>query len=420
MDIAASQVYANFRAWVPRNVIPVGIQKPQEWVYYDWGPRNYPEPLICLHGLTSSAEVFFHQVTSLAPRGYRVIAIEIGEYWSVSDFADAFQSFLDTTGLSRVHVYGVDLGGFLALSYVSKRSERIASILLTHSYLTTENLQLGTAKYPLSVLKWIPEFLVRAAIRDIVPKAPTDTTNINTIVEGYSGEDVGTMGGESGDSGAVGGDVAEFSVMNALKAPRAHLAARLSMAKTKASVVGKQIFPEDRITLIDSTVRTRERDVEICEETAAHLPGAKRALLKTGGDLPYVSVSDEVNMHIIVHLRRHAPAPTEFPTIPPPALLPKAWQLERSSSPRPVDDTDPAVEEDGEEESNHIENRVQEPFPGTPQESEKVKYIEEVAKLREFLPDKDDEYLTAVLSQSGGSIDVAIAKVIEHDRDAQQ
>ncbi len=385
MDIAASQVYANFRAWVPRNVIPVGSQKPQEWVYYDWGPRTYPEPVLCLHGLPGSAESFFLQVTSLAPRGYRVISVELAEYWSATDFCDALQAFLDTIGLSRVHLYGVGLGGFLAMNYVSRRPERVASVLLTHSWLTTEGLQLGV-RYPLGVLRWLPDFLIRAAIRDTFPKSR---------------------------DGAC-----EFAIRNMENAKRLQLASHIALSTAKATVVGRLHFPEERITLIDSMERSRERDIEISEETARHLPGAKCALLKTGGDLPYITVSDEVNMHIIVHLRRHAPAPTEFPTIPPPALLPKAWQFERSpSSTGSVPDGESQVTEKEEE---NDEDTIPETSDSSPPDDEGRNLIAEhadgIAKLREFLPGKDDAYLAAVLENVNGDLDAAIARVIELDK----
>ncbi len=170
MNVSSSQVYANFRAWVPRNVIPVGALNPQEWVYYDWGPRSYPEPLVCLHGLAGSAESFFLQVTSLAPLGYRVLSVQIAEYWTVQDFCDALHSFLDTIGASRVHFYGVDIGGFLAMNYLARRPERVASIVLTHSFLSTDNLQLGL-RYSPSILRWLPEFLVRGAFVTHFPRA---------------------------------------------------------------------------------------------------------------------------------------------------------------------------------------------------------------------------------------------------------
>ena len=392
MDVTASQVYANFRAWVPRNVIPVGSQKQQEWVYYDWGPRSYPEPILFLHGVPGSAESFFLQVTSLAPRGYRVISIDLPGYWNTTDFCDALQSFLDIINVSRIHIYGVGLGGFLAMNYVSRRPERVASILLTHSWLTTDSLDFGV-RYPVGMLKWLPDFLVRSAIPSIFPK--------------------------SVDSAS------EFAVRNTLSASRLKLATRLALSNSSATVVGRLHFPEERITLIDSMQRSSERDIEISEETARHLPGAKCALLKSGGDLPYITVADEVNMHIIVHLRRHAPAPTEFPTIPPPALLPQVWHFERSPSSSTSVPGDASQEsgKDQDDDDRDVEGNDEDAIPQVSEASPDdeghnlvQKHVDGIAKLREFLPGKDDVYLAVVLENVDGDLDAAIARVIELDK----
>lgn len=40
------------------------------------------------------------------------------------------------------------------------------------------------------------------------------------------------------------------------------------------------------------------------EELYKLYPNAKRAHLKSGGNFPYLSRAEEVNMHIIVHLRK--------------------------------------------------------------------------------------------------------------------
>lgn len=40
------------------------------------------------------------------------------------------------------------------------------------------------------------------------------------------------------------------------------------------------------------------------EETYKLYPEAKRAHLKTGGNFPYLSRAEEVNMHILIHLRQ--------------------------------------------------------------------------------------------------------------------
>jgi len=69
-ELLCSDDYANFRAWVPRNVLSIGSTNPKNFVYYDWGPRKVAqEPMICLNAVAGSAEVFFLQVPS---RGYFV------------------------------------------------------------------------------------------------------------------------------------------------------------------------------------------------------------------------------------------------------------------------------------------------------------------------------------------------------------
>lgn len=297
MDVSSSQAYANFRAWVPRNVLPVGALHPLEWVYYDWGPRAYPEPLILLHGLIGSGESFFPQVTTLAPLGYRLISVQLTEYWTVAAFCDALHAFLDALSLARVHLYGVGVGGFLAMSYLARRPERVASVALTHSYLATG----GGGRYSPAVLRWLPDFLVRRGVRDALARARVERRQAAA---------------------------AEFEMRGAMRARRGELAARMALRGAGGSVVGRHRLAEERITLIDSTERASERDVEVAFETARFLPGAKRALLKGGGDFPYISAAEEVNMHLIVHMRRNAPLPKEGMPVPPPAMLPKVWRQE--------------------------------------------------------------------------------------------
>lgn len=374
MDVSSSQVYANFRAWVPRNVIPVGTLHPVEWVYYDWGPRSYPEPLICLHGLAGSAESFFPQVTSLAPLGYRLVSVQLAEYWSVHDFCDAFHAFLDALGAGRVHLYGVGIGGFLAMNYLARRPERVVSVALTHSYLCTDGLALGT-RYSPAILRWLPDFLVRRAVRDTLPRGPVER--------------------------ALAG-AAEFEIRNTMSASRSELASRLALTGSNNSVVGRHRLAEDRITLIDSIDRARERDVEVAFETARFLPGAKRALLKGGGDFPYISAASEVNMHLIVHLRRNAATPAEMPAIPPPALLPKVWRHEPprpaaatgSGSPISPSKSDPAGSEADETEERNG-SQTSDGLGGEPEErrdADEIEHPENAPLLAQFLPERQNSY----------------------------
>jgi maspardin len=64
-----------FRSWVPlqrMNVDYFGAERV--WKYYDWGPKDVA-PLICIPGVSGTAESFFKQFLSLSPKGFRVVAV---------------------------------------------------------------------------------------------------------------------------------------------------------------------------------------------------------------------------------------------------------------------------------------------------------------------------------------------------------
>ncbi|CAN8067044.1 unnamed protein product [Agarophyton chilense] len=375
MELAYSQPYANFRAWVPRNRLPIGHANPNQWMYYDWGPRTYPEPIICLHSLIGSAESFFYQLISLAPLGYRIIAVHIPTYWSVPEFCDALHIFLETLSIRRAHFYGAGLGGFLALHYAARRPERVVSLMLTHSFLSTANLNLPVP-YSISVLKWLPNFLVQSTMRTILPTGRTTVQLANA---------------------------AEFAIGHTMRCNRETLASRLALSLSTTSVIDRILVPEQRITLID-TVDRSPAALQLSHDTASQLPRAKRALLKQGADFPYLSVPEDVNVHLVVHMRRNAPKPEGPIKIPPPAKprpLPPAVlrrKIEREKATRA------SVSEEEIEKRAHLAVQQNEA-------AHSQRFLSEIAQLKEYLPERDDAYLAAVVNHCDGDLDLAIVNV---------
>lgn len=388
MELAASQSYANFRAWVPRNVLPIGVLHPISWIYYDWGPRTYPEPLLCLHSLIGSAESYYHQVIALAPRGYRILSVQIPVYWTVAEFCDAFHAFLDMLSLRRIHIYGAGLGGFLALHYSVRKPERIASLVLTHSFLTTENLNLRIP-YSAAMLRWLPDFLVRSTMRAILPKGRTTVEMANA---------------------------AEFAIGHTMPEERDVLASRLALSVTESSVISRLHIPETRFTLVDTLDRPSKPALDLSQETSKHLPEARRALLNRGGNFPYLSVPDDVNMHLLVHLRRNAPEPVGPIPIPPPARprpLPTSALRRRSEGklqkePKNEISDCTHVRRSKEELENEARAIV------AAEESTRIeRFAFEIGRLREFLPGRADTYLSAVIEKCDGNLHMAIGNAME-------
>jgi maspardin len=371
--------YANFRAWVPRNVLSVGTLNPRDWIYYDWGPRSFDEPLLCLHPVLGSAESFYLQTLALAERGYRVISPQLPVYWSTAEFCDGLHCFLDSLNVRRVHLYGAGLGGFLALQFSARRPERVVSVALTHAFLSTSSVD-HSVSYSPSVLRWLPDFLVRSAIRSLCPTGPAPVQ----IAE-----------------------AAEFVIRTTLVASRDELASRLTLMVTESTVVGRLRLPEERMSWIDSFDFASTNGASMTEEAKKITPDARRALLKSGGDFPYLGSADEVSMHLVVHLRRNAASPAKPLPLPPPARARAVPSRRRRGYTSPVssDNDDHSAAESPADMTARAEQMV------TEAEAENAElYSAQVALVRTFLPDRDEDFILAIVVDCEGDADAAVSK----------
>eukprot|EP00871_Galdieria_phlegrea_P005795 jgi/Galph1/702/GphlegSOOS_G5573.1 len=382
-EFSSSDDYANFRAWVPKNVLSVGSLTPKNFLYYDWGPRRVPlEPLVCLHAAAGDAEVFFLQVLlelahssqlklsekilGLAPRGYRVVSVEIPPYFSVNDFCDDFHSFLDTLGFRKVHVFGAGLGGFLGQCYAAKYPDRVASIILLHSFSRTNSVKNSFSASPL-VIPWLPEFMLQKLLLEKLPQGRVERR--------------------------IGAAV-KFIASKINNADYDKLTSRLilTISPYDLDYLSLQQYGE-KVTIISTLdwLTSSGLSKQLYSETIEIFSRARRALLKDGGDFPYLSRADEVNIHLLVHMRRHASPPASPMPLPPPA---------RSREPQPVfrvSKGSPRV----------FSSKV---FPGSfPAETNASK----VAKLKELLPDYNEQFLEAALLVYHGNIDEALQNILD-------
>ena len=69
-------------------------------------------------------------------------------------------------------------------------------------------------------------------------------------------------------------------------------------------------LPDERITFIDA-LDQHNISRELRDQLYAAHPDAKQALLRSGGDFPFLSRFDEVTLHLVVHLRRNSRAEGE-------------------------------------------------------------------------------------------------------------
>ena len=106
----------------------------------DTGEVDAAEPIVLLHGATSSGrEDWSAQVPLLArsarvllpdARGHATTPWDAADGWSGSWLVDDLEAFLDALGIARAHLAGFSMGGHTALAFAIRRPERVASLVL--------------------------------------------------------------------------------------------------------------------------------------------------------------------------------------------------------------------------------------------------------------------------------------------------
>ncbi|KAL0904131.1 hypothetical protein M5K25_026205 [Dendrobium thyrsiflorum] len=262
--------YVYFKSQVPLHKISIGSK---QWRYYDFGPKSVP-PLICLPGIAGTADVYYKQIMSLSLKGYRVISLDLPRVWNHLEWVHAFEKFLDTMNVHHVHLYGTSLGGFLAQIFAQYRPRRVKSLVLSNTFLNTEKFSASMPWSP--VVGWTPSFLLKryilTGIRD-GPQEPFIADSVDFVV----------------------GQVETLS--------RDDLSSRLTLNAAAASV-GPLLLSDSLVTIMDTNDYCAIPQ-SLKDQVSERYPGARRATMKSGGDFPFLSRPDEVNLYLQqLHLRR--------------------------------------------------------------------------------------------------------------------
>eukprot|EP01133_Synstelium_polycarpum_P010774 gene10774-12552_t len=263
--------YRLFKSWVPLQKVSIGGINEKVWKYFDFGPKD-TTPIIFIPGVSGTAEIFFKQMVSLCPKGFRIISVHYAPYDSLVGWCKGFDRFLDKIGAEKVHIFGTALGGYLAQCYYQTRPSRVHSLILNNSFCDTQFFHDNAPCA--SMFSLMPEFMLK-----------------RTILSNYP-------------SGVVDPEIAEaidFMVQQLESLTQNELASRLTL-NCSIGILNPSGGLMNNITIID-TMDSKTIPEKMREEVYKFYPNAKTALLKTGGDVSYLSKADEINMHIQVHLR---------------------------------------------------------------------------------------------------------------------
>lgn len=166
VGIRKSKLYITFRGNVPKQTYFV---KDKSWTYYDLGEKTAP-CIVLLSTTTTRADVYFHQILTLASHGYRCVSAEWSSYWTHEEWVKGFHQFLTSLGLLRIHLFGSSISGFLALQYIAAYPKNIESLILCNSFVDTSLFSESATCVPF--FKFMPEFLLKKYILDSFPQGP--------------------------------------------------------------------------------------------------------------------------------------------------------------------------------------------------------------------------------------------------------
>ncbi|XWS38503.1 hypothetical protein CRYUN_Cryun19dG0136700 [Craigia yunnanensis] len=206
-------------------------------------------------------------------QGYRVISVDIPRVWNHQEWIKSFEKFLDTIDVHHIHLYGTSLGGFLAQLFAQHRPRRVKSLILSNTFLETRSFAAAMPWAP--IVGWTPSFLLKRYILTGIRDGPHEPFIADSV---------------------------DFVVSQVETLSRDDLASRLTLTVDNASV--EPLLLSDSFITIMDTNDYCSIPQQLKDQLSERYPGARRAYLKTGGDFPFLSRPDEVNLHLQLHLRR--------------------------------------------------------------------------------------------------------------------
>nr|ACO13043.1 Maspardin [Lepeophtheirus salmonis] len=278
-ELGSSEEYQSFRSSVALRKFDLGSSaNPKTWAYFDCGPRHTKKcrsPIIFIPSISGTADIYYLQALGLSTRGYRIILVQWPPYWSISAWCDGFKEFLSRLELEKVHIFGTSLGGFLAQKFTEHTNScpRVASLMLCNSFTDASIFDFGEH----SSLFWLIPY---SCLKDLILYGFQTDTDDQRIHQ-----------------------ASDFMIERLEGLSHTDLASRLFL-NCLPTHVSPQKVNDIPITIIDAWDESALCH-RIKEDLYKYYPEARLAHLKTGGNFPFLSRSDEVNLHIILHLRNY-------------------------------------------------------------------------------------------------------------------
>lgn len=243
-----------------------------------WQESGAGTPVLLIMGAASSSRCWYPAVDALAAK-HRVVsfdnrgvgASDASKDGTIDDMAADAAAVLDAAGVGRAHVYGVSLGGVVALQLALRQPDRVRSLVLGGTGLVTDAVK--GAPRPVLALAYLP-----LALRQrLLPRLGA---------RGY---------GSAASPAAVQRDLAVLAADRTTSTGLVQQQRALRAYTVDVSAVGALRVP----TLVVHGSEDRVVPPAMGAELAATLPGARMVTLDGAGHNYLVAAADRANRLVL-------------------------------------------------------------------------------------------------------------------------
>mmetsp|Transcript_7850 Transcript_7850/g.29397 ORF Transcript_7850/g.29397 Transcript_7850/m.29397 type:complete len:464 (-) Transcript_7850:1794-3185(-) len=282
---------------------------------------HHRRPLIIISDLYSTLSTFYQTILSLNAKNLpkaisHIYALSVPAVDSIEEYVVQFATFCEQMNVSRAHLLCMGpLGCLLGQSICDSRPDLGASLMLINAsgVTNTNSIWVQRNVMPELAINVAPAFILRKLVRGwgaIDRKLGLNLDSVDEAPEGMEQEE------------AVKWQQRRHKTKMALKkhyqllsqslqfvkhqlqqTSRKELAARINMLTRSVFEVERLFLDDEFITIVetlDQTMASRQDRNELQE----CYPNARLAQIKYGGDFPQLANSEEVLLHVEVHLRR--------------------------------------------------------------------------------------------------------------------
>jgi len=131
------------------------------WRYHDTGGGG--EVIVFLHGMGGAGDIWFQQFDGLKER-FRCIAVTYPSLPNLDLLRFGVLGILDQEGISKAHLAGSSMGGYLAQFLAAKDPARIRKVVLGNTFPPNDAIR-RRARMGARYLPWVPEWAIMAGMR---------------------------------------------------------------------------------------------------------------------------------------------------------------------------------------------------------------------------------------------------------------